>query len=126
MKRQMLGVFCLLSVTAGSACADDLKDASDKLQPLTERIAKVSSGKAADYAKSQLASAQETLGAVKAAISAKNGVLALQKTELADLQLTIAEARAAEMEAAEQLVLHRAELKKLEAQFDQLLQAGGK
>lgn len=80
----------------------------------------------ADYSKSQLATAQETLGAVKAAIAVKNGPLALQKSELVDLQLTIAEAKGAEMEAAEQLVLRRAELKKLEAQFDQLLQTGGR
>ena len=126
MKRLMVGTCCLLVFAAGSALADELKDASDRLQPLTERITKISAGKTADFAKSQLATAQETLGAVKAAIAAKNGPLALQKTELMDLQLTIAEAKAAEMEAAEQLVLRRAELKKLEAQFDQLLQAGGK
>lgn len=126
MKRLIAGLFCLLVFTAGSGFADELKDASDRLQPLTERIAKISAGKAADYSKSQLATAQETLGAVKAAIAAKNGPLALQKSELVDLQLTIAEAKGAEMEAAEQLVLRRAELKKLEAQFDQLLQTGGK
>lgn len=126
MKRLIVGVFCLLAFAAGSTFADELKDASDRLQPLTERITKISAGKAADYSKSQLATAQETLGAAKAAIAAKNGPLALQKTELVDLQLTIAEAKGAEMEAAEQLVLRRAELKKLEAQFDQLLQTGGK
>ena len=126
MKRLIAGLFCLLVFTAGSGFADELKDASDRLQPLTERIVKISAGKAADYSKSQLATAQETLGAVKAAIAAKNGPLALQKTELVDLQLTIAEAKGAEMEAAEQLVLRRAELKKLEAQFDKLLQTGGK
>ncbi|MDK9716341.1 MAG: hypothetical protein OEL57_00360 [Trichlorobacter sp.] len=126
MKRLMAGVCCLLVFAAGSACADELKDASDRLQPLTERITKIGAGKSADYLKSQLAAAQETLGAVKAAIAAKNGPVALQKTELVDLQLTIAEAKAAEMEADEQLVLRRAELKKFEAQFDQLLQTGGK
>ena len=126
MKRLMIGVFCLLIFAVGSAFADELKDASDRLQPLTERIAKISAGKAAEYSKNQLATAQETLGAVKAALAAKNGPLALQKTEMVDLQLTIAEAKAAEMEAAEQLVLRRTELKQLEAQFDQLLQTGGK
>ena len=126
MKRLIAGTCCLLVFVAGSGVADELKDASDRLQPLTERMTKISAGKAADFAKGQLATAQETLGAAKAALAAKNGPLALQKTELIDLQLTIAEAKAAEMEAAEQLVLRRAELKKLEVQFDQLLQTGGK
>ena len=126
MKRMVIGVACMLMLAAGAASADDLKDAADRLQPLTERMTKLSAGAVANTAKTELAAAQETLGAVKAAISAKNGPLALQKTELADIQMTIAEAKSEELDSAEQLVLRRAELKKYDARFDQLLQTGGK
>lgn len=126
MKRMVIGVACMLTLAAGFASADDLKDATDRLQPLTERMTKLSAGTVVNTAKAELTAAQDTLGAVKAAISAKNGPLALQKTELADIQMTIAEAKSEELDSAEQLVLRRAELKKYDARFDQLLQTGGK
>ncbi len=126
MKPNIIVASFLFLLAASVSNADVLKDASDKLPSLTERLTKLSSGKVAGYAKNELNAAQTTMGAIKAAISAKNGVLALQKTEIAELQMTIAEAKAAELESSEQLVLRRAELNKLDAQFDQLLQAGGK
>jgi hypothetical protein len=126
MKRMVIGAICLLMLAAGSASADDLKDATDRLQPLSDRFTKLSASNVARDSQPQLAAAQETLGAVKAAISAKNGPLALLKIELADIQMTIAEAKSEEMDSVEQLVLRRAELKKFDAQFDQLLQTGGK
>lgn len=125
MKRLVSGMVCLLVLAAGGAFADDLKDATDTLQPLADRIAKLSLGKVGVNSKGQLAIAQETLGALKAAISAKNGPVALQKAELADIQMTIAEAKSEEMDSAEQLALQRAELKKADARFDKLLQTGG-
>lgn len=125
MKQMFLMLLCLL-LCAGPALADDLKDAADRLPLLSERLTKLRESKANDYARPALDAAQAGIGAVKAALAAKNGMQALQKAESADLQLTLAEAKAAERERAEQLVLRRAELKKLEAQFDQLLQAGGK
>ncbi len=126
MKRMVIGAACMLMLAAGTASADELKDATDRLLPLTDRITKLGASAVAKDSQAQLAAAQETLGAVKAAISAKNGPLALQKTELADIQMTIAEAKSEELDSAEQLVLRRAELKKYDAQFDQLLQTGGK
>ncbi len=120
------GVMMLgLLLCANLALADDLKDAADKLPLLSERLTKLRESKAVDYARPALDAAQAGIGAVKAALEAKNGTQALQKAESADLQLTLAEAKAAEQESAEQLVLRRAELRKLEAQFDQLLQTGG-
>lgn len=126
----MKGTICLLAgllaCSVGLAQADDLKQANDAIQALTERITKLSAGKSAENVRSGITTAQSALGAAKAAVAAANGALALQKTELTAIQLDIAEAKAAEMESAEQLVLRRAELKKLNAQFDQLLQTGGK
>ena len=126
MKRLISSLAFMLLLVAGAAYADNLKDVSDKVPVMTERLAKLNASKVSDAIKNQISNAQETLGALKAAISAKNGSLALQKSELTDIQLTIAEAKAAEMESSEQLVLRRTELKKIEAQFDQLLQTGGK
>ncbi len=126
MKQNIILASFLLILATSVSNADELKDASDKLPALTDRLAKLTSGKVAGYAKDDLNSAQTTMGAIKAAISAKNGLLALQKAEIADLQMTIAEAKTSEMESSEQLVLRRAELNKLDARFDQLLQAGGK
>lgn len=125
MKSLLYGILCIL-LTVGAASADDLKIATDRIQTISDRIAKLSSGKVADYARSQLNTAQATLGAAKAALAIPNGTLALQRTELAMIQLDHAEATAAEKEGAEQLLLRRAELRKLEAQFDQHLQTGGK
>lgn len=125
MKRA-IPVLMNLLLCAGVAVADDLKDASDKVPQLAERLTKLKGAKAGEYAKTELEAAQTSIGAVKAALAAKNGAQALQKSELADLQLIMAEAKAAEQESAEQLVLRRTELRTLEAQFDQLLQTGGK
>ncbi len=124
MKQTVLVMLSLL-LGAGLAVADDLKDAEAKLPQLSDRLTKLSASSAGEYAKPDIAVAQASIGAVKAALAAKNGIQALQKTEIADLQLTMAEAKAAEHESAEQLVLRRTELRKLEAQFDQLLQPGG-
>ncbi len=124
MKETVVMMLGLL-LCANLALADDLKDAADKVSLLSARLTKLQESRAAEYAKPALDAAQTSIGAVKAALAARNGTQALQKAESADLQLTLAEAKAAEQESAEQLVLRRAELRKLETQFDQLLQTGG-
>jgi len=126
MKGLICAVTCLMLLTAVAAQANDLTVAGDTIKALTERITTLSGGKVGENSTANIAAAQATLGAAKAAVSASNAVLALQKAELASIQLDVAEARSAELEASEQLVLRRAELKKFEGQFDQLLQTGGK
>lgn len=126
MKALLCGIAFVLASAVSMASADDTKTATERIQALSERIARLSSGKIADYAKDKVASAQATLGAAKAAQAVPNAVLALQKVDLANVQLDQAEAVAAEKESAENLLLRRSELRKAEAQFDQLLQAGGK
>lgn len=124
MKETVVMMLGLL-LCANLALADDLKDAADQVPLLSERLTKLRESKAGEYARPALDAAQDGIGAVKASIAAKNGTQALQKAERAELQLTLAEAKAAEQESVELLVLRRAELRKLETQFDQLLQTGG-
>lgn len=126
MKALLYGITFVLACAVGTASANDPKTVADRIQALSERVAKLSSGKVADYAKDKIASAQATLGAAKAAQAVPNVALALQKVDLAHIQLDQAEAAAAEKESAENLLLRRSELRKTEAQFDQYLQTGGK
>lgn len=96
--------------------------AAEKLRRLEDRAAEAKLGKPGEYAKDSLSEAIQTISAAQAAASVGNSDLALQKAEMADLQLTLADARAAEMELVEQVAVQRVELKKLEAQLERYLQ----
>lgn len=109
MKALVCGTVFMVACAAGTSSASDPKTVADRIQALSERSARLSSGKVADYAKEQIAGAQATLGAAKAAQAVPNAVLALQKIDLANVQLDQAEAVAAEKESAENLLLRRSE-----------------
>ena len=126
MIRYAFTTICTSLIFVTTSFAADIKDATEKVQLVSDRIAKASSGKTNDYSAKYIVSAQASLAAAKAAISASNATLALQKAELADIQMSIADAKASEGAVSEQLALRRAEFGKLDAQFDQYFQAGGK
>jgi hypothetical protein len=113
----------ILFVAAVSAWSLEVSPATaDKLRRLEERAAAQKIGKPGEYAKDPLNEAVQTISAAQAAASVGNSDLALQKAELADLQLTLADAKASEMELVEQVAVQRVELKKLEAQLERYLQ----
>lgn len=118
----LVSLIFLLLAAASSWCLEVSPATAEKLRRLEERAAALKSGKPGEYAKDPLKEAIQTLSAAQAAASVGNSDLALQKADMAELQLTLAEARAAEMELAEQVAVQRVELKKLEAQLERYLQ----
>lgn len=123
MRRTMATFAALLLLAAVPAwCLDVSPATAERLRKLEERAAAQKAGKSAEYAKESLNNALATISAAQAAAAVGNSNLALQKAELADLQLSLAEAKAAEMELVEQVAVERVELKKLEAQLERYLQ----
>lgn len=113
----------ILLFAAVSAWSLEVSPATaEKLRRLEERAAAQKIGKPGEYAKDSLNEAVQTISAAQAAASVGNSDLALQKAELADLQLTLADAKASEMELVEQVAVQRVEMKKLEAQLERFLQ----
>lgn len=123
MRHWMSIVSAALLLAAVSAWSLEVSPATgEKLRRLEERAAQQKAGKPGEYAKDSLKEAMQTISAAQSAASVGNSDLALQKAETADLQLTLAEAKAAEMELVEQVAVQRVELKKLEAQLERYLQ----
>lgn len=124
----VLGLFLCFSTLAVSMArgAEVSPDTAARVRQVGERATAMTTGKTAEYARDFLADAQATVLAAQAAVAAGNGKLALQKSEMAELQLAVAEAKAAEKEFVEQAALRRSELKRLEAQLERYLQGGEK
>lgn len=122
----LLIVFVVFStLSAGMAQGAEVSlDTAARVGQVGERAVAMATGKVAEYARDFLTAAQTTLLAAQVAVAAGNEKQALQKAEMSELQLTVAEAKAAEKELAEQTALCRAELKKLEARLERYLQGG--
>lgn len=98
------------------------RDTAERVRLLGEKAAAMAKGKSAEYAKDLLDAAQATVTAAQFATTAGNEKEALQKAELADLQLQVADAKGAEKDLSEQVAVRRSELKKLEAQLERYRQ----
>lgn len=122
--RQIISVMVALCICWSSIAfgAGVSRDTAERVRLLGEKAVTMATGKLAEYAKDSLDVAQTTINAAQAAIAAGNEKEALQKAELADLQLMVADAKAAEKDLLEQVAVRRAELKKLEAQLDRYRQ----
>lgn len=117
----------ILLLAAVSAWGLDVSPATaEKLRRLEERSSAQKGGKTGEYARDALNEALQTISAAQAAAALGNSDLAMQKAEMADLQLTLADAKAAEMELVERVAVQRVELKKLEAQLERYLQGEDK
>jgi hypothetical protein len=123
MRHMIMGSVALLVLSAGSAFGGELsKDTADRLQQANLRTEKLSASKVIEYAKEYMEAAKLSLLMAQGAGVAGNESLALQQTERAELQLTVAETKAAEKELTEEVALSRAELKKLEGQLERYMQ----
>lgn len=123
MRHMMIWLVALLVLSAATAFAGELsKDTADRIQQATQRMEKLASGKVTDYAREYLDAAKPSLLMAHGAGVSGNEMLALQQVERAELQLTVAETKAAEKEVTEEVALNRAELKKLEAQLERYMQ----
>jgi len=98
------------------------REITNRMQKANAKVEKMGSGKVAEYAKEYLEAAKLSLFMAQAAASAGKEVATLQHTEQAELQITVAEAKAAQKEMAEEVALNRAELKRLEAQLERYMQ----
>jgi hypothetical protein len=121
--RKYLMSLVLLAASAGFAWGGEVsREINTRMQQATAKVEKMGAGKVAEYAKEYLEAAKLSLFMAQAAASAGNEILVLQRTEEAELQITVAEAKAAQKEMAEEVALNRAELKRLEAQLERHMQ----
>lgn len=102
--------------------ADTSGDTAGRIKAAGERAAKMMSGKTGELARESIDAAQASILAAQTAFASGDDRRAAQKLELAEMQLTVAEATAAGKEVVEETALRRAELKKLEAQLERYLQ----
>ena len=116
-----LAALCTLSATALFG-AEISKETTERVQQANSRAEKLNAGKVAEYAKEYLEAAKLSIFMAQAAGASGNEKLALQHTEMAQLQLTVAEAKARQKESSEEVALSRAELKRLEAQLERYMQ----
>ncbi len=99
---------------------------ADRISKVESSVAKSAAGKAGEYSKDLLDAAQASISAAQAAARAGRDKESQQKLDLAELQLSAAEVKAAEKELIELLAVKRAELKKLEAQLEKYRQGEDK
>ena len=118
-------VISLIFSTSLALGADAVKNSAEHVKQLNGRIHKSSVGKTGEYAKDLLENAQASINAARAAVSVGDEILAQQKLESAELQLTLADAKAAEKELVEQVAVRRVELKRLETQLEKYRQGEG-
>ncbi|OGR28620.1 MAG: hypothetical protein A2X79_04710 [Desulfuromonadaceae bacterium GWB2_53_15] len=123
MYRYISGIVVLSMLWSGTALGAGVsRETAERIRQLGDIAATMAKGKSAEYAKDLLDVAQATITAAQAAITAGNEKEALQKAELADLQLKVADAKGAEKDLSEQVAVRRSELKKLEAQLERYRQ----
>jgi len=121
--RHVMGLVALFVLSAATAFGGELsKETADRIQQASQRMEKLASGKVMEYAKEQMEAAKLSLLMAQGAALSSNEKLAQQQVERTELQLTVAEAKAAEKEVTEEVALNRAELKKLEAQLERYMQ----
>ena len=123
MRHIMVGLAALIALSATAAFGGEIsKDTAERIQKANARAEQMSSGKVAEYAKEYLEAAKLSIFMAQAASTGGNEKLALQRAEMAQLQLTVAEAKAGQKETSEAVALSRAELKRLEAQLERYMQ----
>lgn len=121
--RHVMGLVALFVLSAATAFGGELsKETADRIQQASQRMEKLASGKVMEYAREQMEAAKLSLLMAQGAALSSNEKLAQQQVERTELQLTVAEAKAAEKEVTEEVALNRAELKKLEAQLERYMQ----
>ena len=123
--KNLLIILCLVTAASGSAAAAGSSgDIAVRIMALNGRIQSMAAGTTGEYARDLLESARTTSMAAQLAYTAGQDATALQKLELADMQLAVADAKSAEKGLAEETAVRRSELKKLEAQLERYLQGG--
>jgi hypothetical protein len=121
--RHVMGLVALFVLSAATAFGGELsKETADRIQQASQRMEKLAAGKVMEYAKEQMEAAKLSLLMAQGAALSSNEKLAQQQVERTELQLTVAETKAAEKEVTEEVALNRAELKKLEAQLERYMQ----
>jgi hypothetical protein len=123
MRQFVIGLAALCTLSATTLFGAEIpKEAAERVQQANARAEKLNAGKVAEYAKEYLEAAKLSIFMAQAAGASGNEKLALQHTEMAQLQLTVAEAKAGQKESSEEVALSRAELKRLENQLERYMQ----
>lgn len=123
MRHLMMGCAAMVAWSATAAFGNELsKDTAQLIQQANARAEQLCDGKVAAYAKEYLEAAKLSIFMAQAAGAGGNEKLARQRAETAQLQLTVAEAKADQKQASEKVALSRAELKRLEDQLERYMQ----
>jgi hypothetical protein len=123
MRQIVIGLAALYTFSATALFGAEIsKDTTERVQQANTRAEKLNAGKVAEYAKEYLEAAKLSIFMAQAAGAGGNEKLTLQHAEMAQLQLTVAEAKAAQKESSEEVALSRAELKRLEIQLERYMQ----
>jgi hypothetical protein len=123
MRHITMTLLALSVLSAATAFgAETSRDVSERIQQAGQRMEKLSATKVAEYAREYMDAAKLSMLMAQGGAGTGNDRLALEQVERAELQLTVAEAKAGEKELSEEVALNRAELKKLEAQLERHMQ----
>ena len=123
MRQIVIASAAFIALSAAAAFGGDIsKDTTERVLQANTRAEAMSAGKVAEYAKEYLEAAKLSIFMAQAAVAGGNEKLAQQRTEMAQLQLTVAESKAGQKELSEEVALSRAELKRLEAQLERHMQ----
>lgn len=117
----LAAVFFILSVSLASAASAPAVP-EEQLAKLEQRTAKAATTPAGEYAKELLEASKSSLQNARINYAAGKEKLAARYLELAENQLSAAEAKGVEKELQEKVAVRRAELKKLEARLERYRQ----
>lgn len=119
MRHIVMGLAALIALAATTAFGGELsRETSERIRTASQRMEQLSASKVGEYGKEYMEAAKLSILMAQGAGVSGNEKLALQHTERAELQLSVAVAKAEEKELSEEVALNRAELKKVEAQLD--------
>ncbi|MCX5828013.1 MAG: hypothetical protein NTV58_08440 [Deltaproteobacteria bacterium] len=119
-------IFCMLIFTTSAIAGEGVSKATiDDYRQAKEAVEKLAVSKTGKYAKDIIENTNISVLKAQKAIASGDETLAKQIIEIVKLQMTLADAVAAEREATDRTVVARTELKKLEQRLDNILDGKG-
>ncbi len=118
----VLASIALLCYSALSLAASVPTSPEAQLAQLEQRALKAATSAAGEYAKELLDAAKSSITEARISTAAGKEKLAARQIEMADIQLTAADVKAAEKELLEKVAMRRSELKKMDARLERFRQ----
>ncbi len=122
MKRVAVITYIALCYSNFALAASVTVTSEALLAQLEQRAQKAAASPTGEYAKDLLDAGKSSIADAKTSIAAGKEKMALRQLEMANIQLTAADAKAAEKELLEKVAVRRSELKKMEARLERYRQ----